>query len=346
MPLRASPALVETDAVVTVTAAESVLHGGPAALLAAGGAEALRAANAESLLQTSGSSGWRLALAMERAVTARVPVIGLSLTLDRVRVSETAYGYPHDPASLERIARSPFSTPVPAPAGAGADARAQVAPPSARRLGDVRGPAVGRPCRGAAAVGRAPLGASSTGRWTRSASASRVRRHTCRASGRTRCSRRTSASAWRCACGGTSPSSHPAGPRSSSTASTGTSRTRRSSPTARSSRRRAAAPTRRRSRRRSRRPREDARSLDAYRAGHGCHPLLPFADWDGCQPQLGRLGEVLIAACRDSAAARQLGFVPTHAVGAALEMATGVAGGPPRIGFLLAPPYFPVRVGS
>ena len=67
VPLRASPALVETDAVVTVTAAESVLHGGPAALLAAGGAEALRAANAESLLQTSGSSGWKLALAMERA---------------------------------------------------------------------------------------------------------------------------------------------------------------------------------------------------------------------------------------------------------------------------------------
>jgi hypothetical protein len=54
---------------------------------------------------------------------------------------------------------------------------------------------------------------------------------------------------------------------------------------------------------------------------------------------------VLIAACRDGAAARQLGFVPTLAVGAALEMATGVAGGPPRIGFLLAPPYFPLRVG-
>ena len=109
VPLRAAQALVETDAVVTVTAAESVLHGGPAALLAAGGAEALRAANADSLLQTSGSSGWQLALAMERAVAARVPVIGLSLTLDQVRVAETAYGYPYDPASLERIVRSPFT---------------------------------------------------------------------------------------------------------------------------------------------------------------------------------------------------------------------------------------------
>jgi nickel-dependent lactate racemase len=45
-PLRVNPALVETDLVVVVTAAESVLHGGPAALLAAGGGEALRAASA------------------------------------------------------------------------------------------------------------------------------------------------------------------------------------------------------------------------------------------------------------------------------------------------------------
>jgi hypothetical protein len=36
VPLRASRALVETDAVVTISAAETVLHGGPAALLAAG----------------------------------------------------------------------------------------------------------------------------------------------------------------------------------------------------------------------------------------------------------------------------------------------------------------------
>ena len=35
--LRVNPALVETDLVVTVTAAETVLHGGPAALLAASG---------------------------------------------------------------------------------------------------------------------------------------------------------------------------------------------------------------------------------------------------------------------------------------------------------------------
>src|SRR5207244_11671121 len=63
--------------------------------------------------------------------------------------------------------------------------------------------------------------------------------------------------------------------------------------------------------------RADTRALDAYRAGHGRHPLLPFADWDGCRPPIRHLGAVLVAACRAAAAARQLGFVPTHGVGAA-----------------------------
>ena len=61
---------------------------------------------------------------------------------------------------------------------------------------------------------------------------------------------------------------------------------------------------------------------------------------------LDRLGAVLIAGCRDAVAARQLGFVPTHGIGAALEMTRGRAGGGARVGFLLAPPYFPLLVGS
>jgi hypothetical protein len=79
-PLRVNRALVETDLVVVVSAAESVLHGGPAALLAAAGADALRAAGAYSLLETTASQGWHLALALERALgrhvgrTARLPV--------------------------------------------------------------------------------------------------------------------------------------------------------------------------------------------------------------------------------------------------------------------------------
>jgi hypothetical protein len=90
----------------------------------------------------------------------------------------------------------------------------------------------------------------------------------------------------------------------------------------------------------------DERAITAYRAGRACHPLLPFADWAACLPALERLGAVVVADCRDAVAARQLGFVPTYGVSAALAMAEGRAGGKPRIGFLLSPPYFPLRVGG
>jgi len=53
---------------------------------------------------------------------------------------------------------------------------------------------------------------------------------------------------------------------------------------------------------------------------------------------------VLVAGCRDAAAARQLGFVPVGSVGAALGMARGT--GAERIGFLLSPPYFPLVVSA
>jgi len=94
-----------------------------------------------------------------------------------------------------------------------------------------------------------------------------------------------------------------------------------------------------------RRAGSDPRALQSYRDGRSCHPLLPFADWDACRPALDRLGAVLVAGCRDATAARQLGFVPTHGVGPALTMARGWTERPPRVGFLLAPPYFPLRVG-
>jgi hypothetical protein len=45
IPLRVNRALVDTDLLVVVTSAESGLHGGPAALLGASGAEALRTAS-------------------------------------------------------------------------------------------------------------------------------------------------------------------------------------------------------------------------------------------------------------------------------------------------------------
>ena len=345
VPLRASRALVETDAVVTVTAAETVLHGGPSALLAAGGAEALREANAESLLQTSGSTGWQLALAMEREVAARAPVIGLSLTLDRLRVAETAFGYPYDPASLERIARSPFtrlfgllpgpvrmralrSLPVGLAASAAYAGRPSVAHAEALlRAVEFRSARLDR-----------PLDAICLGIPRSTPHLPRERPNPLLAA---YLGLGLALRMWRdeppVVAGGTAilvhrfhrHFSHPTQqPYRAFFAATRAGPDPEAIATAELAARR------------------DPRALAAYRAGRGCHPLLPFADWSGCQPQLGRLGTVVVGACRDAAAARQLGFVPTHAVGAALEMASGVAGGPPRIGFLLAPPYFPVRAGG
>jgi hypothetical protein len=53
---------------------------------------------------------------------------------------------------------------------------------------------------------------------------------------------------------------------------------------------------------------------------------------------------VLVAGCTDAAAARQLGFVPAHGIPVALEMARGRHGDDARVGCLLSPPYFPLRV--
>src|SRR5437660_5913623 len=96
VPLRIHPALVHTDLVVVVTAAETVLHGGPAALVGAAGPEVLGAAGAYSLLETSASHGWRLGLELERALVHRVPVIGVSLVLNHPRVGGAASGYTYE----------------------------------------------------------------------------------------------------------------------------------------------------------------------------------------------------------------------------------------------------------
>ena len=53
------------------------------------------------------------------------------------------------------------------------------------------------------------------------------------------------------------------------------------------------------------------------------HPLLPFRDWNACQPALGRLGAVLVAGAADATTVRQLGFVPAHGLAAALDLARG-----------------------
>src|SRR3954452_11021099 len=107
-PLRVNRALVDTDLVIVVTAAETVLHGGPAALLASAGADAARAGGAYSLLETTASQGWHLALLLEQALSRQVPLLGVSLVLNHPQLSGALRGYPYDADAAERIARSPL----------------------------------------------------------------------------------------------------------------------------------------------------------------------------------------------------------------------------------------------
>ena len=57
-----------------------------------------------------------------------------------------------------------------------------------------------------------------------------------------------------------------------------------------------------------------------------------------------RAGAVLVAGCRDALVARQFGFVPTRNLATALAMAHARSGGEARVGYIVAPPYFPIRV--
>ena len=72
----------------------------------------------------------------------------------------------------------------------------------------------------------------------------------------------------------------------------------------------------------------------------GVHPVMLIDRSGAGDATANRLGMVLIAGCRDAQAARQLGFVPVHNVGAAIGMARGA--GAQSIGYLLSPPYFPL----
>lgn len=342
---RLHPALVDTDLVVVVGAGETVLDGGPAALVDASSPGLIRAVCTESLLEPAGSSGWRLASALETAVLRFAPVIGLSLVLDHPRTAGLYRGYPWDPRSLRAIARSPFRyllnfTP--------AAIRRPVLKGTRRELSAVAALA-GRPSvahaealvRGVAmrsvAVDRPfdtlvvplpwegiqhpreplnPITAAALGLG-----------HALRL--------------WRnrppLAAGGTVVLLHPFsrvmghGPQApyrtlyaalrEGTSSGGLARVE-------------AAAARER------------RALAAYRDGTAPHPRLPFADWEACAQVLERAGRVIVAGCRDAGAARALGFVPSHNAATALAMARGVAGEGARTGVFVGPPYAPLVVGG
>jgi hypothetical protein len=337
------PAVVDADLVVVVSSAESIMSGGPGSLVAACDAPTIRStAGAQSLVQASGERVWARALEIERAVASRVRLLGLSLVLDHPRLAGRFRGYPHDPAALEHVARSPLRRAysrlpasvrrgilrdhrrvlTAAAAFAGAPSVAHVE--ALVRAVDVRGTHLGEPLDTlvvgvpwiGAHVPREPLNPiTSAGvalglalRQWRDAYPVREGGTVVLVHSLTRSFVRGTQDPYRRAFEAL----------------------RREDPLAEAER--AAA--------------SDARAIEAYRAGRACHPLLPYADWAGCRPALGRVGRVIVAGSRDAVAARALGFVPSHSISSALEMAHGVAGGRARVGVLLAPPYAPLLVGS
>jgi hypothetical protein len=342
IPLRIHPSLLETDVIVVVTAAETVVHGGPAALLGASGRDTLRAAGAYSLLETSASQGWQLAVAIERELSRRVPVIGASLTLNHPRLGGAARGYPYEQEALDRIAGSAFRRPFGLLPGWTRDqiirslrrelslAAAYGGPPSVAHAeallrgvetrsatleGQLDAIVIGIPRTTPSLPRERPnpllaayLGLGLALRMWRDRTAGRERTRSC--------------------CIGSTGIPHPT-QQPYRAFFQATTRLGRESVELLEAERAAV---------------EDARAIEAYRGQRSCHPLLPFVDWSACAPAVGRLGAVIVAGCRDAVAARQLGFIPSQGIGTALEMAHGRAGGPPRIGFLLSPPYFPIQV--
>lgn len=341
--LRVNRALVETDLVVPVTAAETVLHGGPAALLAATGRESLRAAGALSLLETSASQGWRLATEVERLLGEQVPLIGVSLALNVPRVAGPFVGYPYDDEAMARMLHS------------GVRRTFQVAPAVVRRRMLERLPRE----QTAAAVFAGPPSVAHTEALLRATvfkgaelpeqvdvlvigvppTTPFVPRERPNPISAAYLALGLALRLWRnappIAAGGTAILVHPLPrrfPRPTQTpyrALFFDPRSARDSDAMRNAERAAV---------------DDEHAIAEYRSGRACHPLQPFVEWSACDATAHRLGAVLVAGCRDAQSARQLGFVPVHGLGAALDMARGR--GAQRIGWLLAPPYFPIVVGT
>ncbi|MDX6514685.1 MAG: lactate racemase [Gaiellaceae bacterium] len=345
IPLRVNPTLLDADVVVVVTAAETVLHGGPGALLGACGREAIRAATSYSLLETSASQGWRLAVALERALAERVALVGVSLTLDHPRFGGAVRGYPYEAAALERIARSPLRrafalTPRPVrnrilhalPCEIGVTA-AFSGPPSVAHA-----EALLRAIAARETLLDEPLDAILIGIPQTTPILPRERPNPLLAATiglglalrlwRERFPLKEDGTAILLH-GFERHFAHPTQqPYRAFFQATRLGR----DPELLAEHERLAG--------------QDERAIQLYREGRSCHPLLPFAHWESCQPALQRLGAVVVAGCRDATAARQLGFVPSRSVGAALQMAYGRAGGDARIGFLVAPPDFPLALSA
>ena len=337
--------LVESDITLVVSAAETVLHGGPGALLAASDADTQRRlAGADSLLEAAGTPEWELLLSVESALAQKAPLLGVSLVLDLPRLAGRYRGYPEDEAGTERVARSPLR------------ALASMLP------GAVRRPLLNRQPREIAAT------AAYAGRPSVAHAEALLRGVALRG---TQVAEPVDTLVLGVPWIGATPSREPVNPVTAAAVALGLAlRLRRDAFPIRPGGTLVLVHSLRRSfahdtqapyasmfqalrtighpeelEGAERVARSDERALDSYRAGTACHPILPYADWAGCAPALSRLGRVVVAGCRDAPAARTLGFVPSHGVGSALEMAHGLSGGGGRVGILLAPPYPALLVG-
>jgi hypothetical protein len=341
---RVAPSLIATDLVVVVSAAESVLHGGPAALLGASDAATIRGgAGAESLLEPWRAPGWELARAIERLLALRAPVLGVSLLLDHPRLTGRYRGYPHDVATAERLARSPLRLLLNVLPGSSRRATLDGLRHEISAVGVLAGPpsiahaeALLRGTELRATRIEQPLDAIVVPVPWASPHAHRDPINPLTAA---YAALGLALSLWRGAfpvvAGGTAVLLH----SFSRAFGHGPGAPYRAlfqvlpgglEPAALAAAEAAAA--------------ADPRPLKAYRQGRAPHPLLPYAEWAACQPALSQLGRVIVAGCRDAGAARALGFVPSHSVATALEMAHGVSAGRARMGVLLAPPYAPLVV--
>lgn len=341
---RVSSGLLEADLVVTVTAAETAAHGSPGALVGACDAATVRrAVGGRSLLELSSAPAWEVALELERALAARVPLVGVSLVLDLPRLAGAFRGYPYDDDAVRAVerswARATFSR-LPGPV------RVEVLERLGRRL-DVTTAFAGPPSvahaealvrgvelRGARLPG--PVDALVIGVPWVGPHLPRARPNPLTASlAAVGLAARLHRGAFPVRPGGTLVLLHPltrsfARPEAPYAAALDALRARDPELLEQAERRAGG----------------EEEPIAAYRRGETCHPLLPYADWAACVPALERLGAVIVAGCRDALAARALGFVPSHGIGSALEMAHGLAGGKARLGVLVAPPYPPLLVGE
>ena len=343
--IRVHPALLQTDVVLTLSAAETVLHGGAGLLVGAADAPTIRAAGAYCLLETAASRGWQIGVALERALARRVSLIGTSLVLTLPRLTGMLQGYPYEEESVERLVRSPLRHVFGALPGS-VRRRALRAVPASRGVSAAFSgpPSVAHAealLRGTEERARSlggPLDAICLGVPGTTPYLPRERPNPLLAA---YLGLGLALRLWRDAFpvvdGGTAILVHPF--------------ERRFAHPSQQPYRNFFRAMRAGSARELDLTREaelaagaDRKAIASYRDGHTHHPLLPYADWSGCAPALGRLGVVLVAGCRDHDAARTLGLVPTHGVGAAMQMAQSRIDRPLRIGFVLAPPFFPLRV--